>query len=90
MPGGVEDVDAVSVVVELEDGGRDGDTALFLDLHPVGDGVPLRLARLDGAREMDRASVEEELFGERGLARVRMRDDRERAPFGNLCRELFF
>ena len=65
MPGGVEDVDAIAVVVELEDGRGDGDAALLFDLHPVGDGVALRLARLDRAGEMDCAPVEQQLLRER-------------------------
>ena len=35
--------------------------------------MALRLARLDRAGEMDRASVEEQLLGERRLARLRLR-----------------
>ena len=36
---GIEDVDAVALIRELEDGGRDGDAALLLDVHPVGYGM---------------------------------------------------
>ena len=52
----------------------------LLDLHPVAGRVARGAARLDGAGEMDGAAVEEELLGERGLAGVRVRDDRECAP----------
>ena len=72
MPRRIEDVDAIAVIVELQDGRRNGDAALLLDLHPVGDCMALGLARLDRAREMDRPSVEEQLLGERRLACVRM------------------
>ena len=72
MPGRIEDIDPIAVVVELQDGGGDGDAALLLDLHPVGDSMALRLARLDRAGEVNRASVEEQLLGERRLARIRM------------------
>ena len=34
--------------------------------------MALRLARLDRAGEMNRASIEEQLLGERRLARIRM------------------
>ena len=37
-------------------------------------------ARLDRAGEVDGAAVEQELLGERGLAGVGVRDDREGAP----------
>ena len=89
MARGVEDVDAAAVVVKLEDGARDGDAALLLDLHPVGDGVALRLAGLDGAREVDGAAVEQELFRQRRLAGVRVRNDGERAPLLDFFLEFF-
>ena len=85
----VEDVDAAAVVVKLEDGARDGDAALLLNLHPVGDGVALRLAGLDGAREVDGAAVEQELFRQRRLAGVRVRNDGERAPLLDFFLEFF-
>ena len=39
VAGGVEDVHAVSLVGELQHGGRNGDAARLLDVHPVGDRV---------------------------------------------------
>ena len=39
---------------------------------------------LDRAGQVQRPAVEQELLGERGLARVRVRDDREGAPGGDL------
>ena len=41
---------------------------------------------LHRAGELDRSAVEQELLGERGLAGVRMRDDRERLPAPNLMK----
>jgi hypothetical protein len=38
---------------------------------------PALALRLDLARKLDRAAEQQQLLGERGLARVRMRDDRE-------------
>ena len=90
MPRRVEDVDPIAVIVELQHGGRDRDAALFFDLHPVGDGMTLRLARLDRAREMYRPAVEQQLLGERRLARVRMRDDGKGASLRDLAVEFFF
>ena len=74
-PRRVEQVDAVAVVIELQDGGTDRDAALALQFHPVGGGGALVLARGNGAGEVHRAAVEQQLLRERGLARVRMRDD---------------
>ena len=41
--------------------------------------MPLLAARLYGARQLDGAAEQEQLFRQRGLARVRMRDDGEGA-----------
>ena len=79
---GVEDIDAVALVLKLHDGGGDGDAALLFQLHPVGDGVARGGLAFDGARQLDRPAVEQELFGQRGFARVRVGDDGEgSAPF---------
>ena len=75
----VEQVDRVAGVVELHHRARDRDAALLLDLHPVGRRVARALARLDGAGHLDRAAEQQQLLGQRRLARVRVRDDRERA-----------
>ena len=77
---GVQQVEAVAGVIELQHGGADGDAALLLQFHPVGGRRALVLARGDRAGELHRAAVKQELFRQRGLARVRMRDDGERAP----------
>ena len=83
----VEQVEAVAVVIELQHRGADGDAALLFQLHPVGRGGALVLARGDRAGELHRAAVKQELLRQRGLARVRMRDDGERAPFLNFFRD---
>ncbi len=76
----VQQVDPVAVVVELQDRGADRNPALPLQLHPIGGGLPLVLPGRHRSRELDRAAVQQELLGQRGLAGVRMRDDRERPP----------
>ena len=75
----VEDVDALALVGELEHRGRDGDAALLLDVHPVGDGVARAALALHGAGGLDASRVQQKLLGQRRLAGIRMRDDRERA-----------
>ena len=79
---GVQDVDAVAIVLELHDGGGDGDASLLLNFHPVGGGGPGPLA-LDLARLGDGPAVEEELFREGGFARVGVGDDGEGSPPGD-------
>jgi hypothetical protein len=76
----VEQVDAVSVVLELQHAGGDADAALPLQLHPVAGDVPLLPARLDRAGQVDGAAVEQQLLRQRRLAGVGVRDDRERPP----------
>ena len=84
MTRGVEQVEHVLAVGELQHGRGDGDAALLLHLHPVrGDSPPLA-SGLHGAGRLHRAAVEEELLGEGGLARVGVADDGERAPPGGL------
>ena len=73
----IEDIDPTAVIIKLEHRTRDRDTALLLDLHPVRHRMTLRLARLDGAREMDCAAIEQEFLRERRLTGVRMRNNRE-------------
>ena len=83
MAGGVEDVDAVAAMLELHDRRGDRNAALLFDLHPVGLGRALTLA-LDLARLGDRPAVKQELFRQRGLTGVRVRDDRKRPAAGDL------
>ena len=75
VAGGVQNVDAEALVLELHHGRGDGNTALLLDLHPVGGGGAGVLLALDLAGLGDGSAVEEELLGEGGLTGVRVRND---------------
>ena len=82
----VQQVQDLLAVRELQHGRGDRDAALLLELHPVrrgGAAIALGLHRTGAA---DRTAVEQELLGEGGLARVGVRDDRERAPASGLGR----
>ena len=70
--------------VEVERRRGDRDATLALHVHPVGHGVALGLAAAHGAGQLDGAGVEQQLLGERRLAGVGVRDDRERPPPGHL------
>ena len=85
----IEDVDAAARVVELQHRRRDRDTALLLNLHPVRHRMALRLARLDGAREVDGTTVEQEFLRQRRLTGIRVRDDRKRAALLDFLIEFF-
>ena len=76
----VEQVHRVLAIGKLQHGRGDRDAALALEFHPVGGGLTRAAACRHLAGGRNRAAVEQQLFGERGLARVGMRDDRERAP----------
>ena len=74
MARSVENVDAVAAVLELHDGGGHGNAALLFDLHPVGGRCAGALA-LDLTGLRDGSAVEQELFGQRGLTGVGVRND---------------
>ena len=78
MAGRVQDINAEPAVIELEDRGSDRDTSLLLDLHPVRNRMSRRRLALYGTCEIDRTAVEQEFFCQCCLARVGVRDDRER------------
>ena len=81
VAGGVEQVDHAVAVGELQHGRGDRDAALLLELHPVRGGRAPPAAGLDRAGlGGERAAVEQELLGERGLAGVGVADDGEGAP----------
>ena len=77
VAGRVHEVEAEAAVVEGHGGGGDGDAALLLHLHEVGAGAPRLALGAHLAGHLDGAPEEEELLGQRGLAGVGVRDDRE-------------
>ena len=87
VTGRVEQGDVMALQLELERRRADRDAALLFHLHPVGHGMPLGLAAANGAGQLDGAGVQQQLLGQRGLAGVGVRDDRERAAARNLAAE---
>jgi hypothetical protein len=79
MTWGIEEVDDVVAVGELEDGGGDGDTALLFELHPIAGGGSLVTASGDAACKLHCPAVKEELLGEGGLSCVGVGDNRKSA-----------
>ena len=79
MAWGIEEVDDVVAVGELEDGRGDGDSALLFELHPIAGGGSLVATSGDAACELDCPTVKKELFGEGGLPCVGVRDNGKRA-----------
>src|SRR3984957_12513430 len=81
VAGSVKQIDATAGVIELQNGGADGDAALALQFHPVGGGGALMFAGRDGTGQLDGAPVKQQLFGQRRFASVRVRNNGERAAF---------
>ena len=86
VAGRVEQVEDRALVLEAQHRRRHGDAAAALDVHPVRRRGAARAAALDRAGLVDRVAVEQQLLGERRLAGVRVRDDRERPPARGLGR----
>ena len=61
--------------------------ARLLDLHPVRPRPPVLAARPHLTRHMNGTAEQQQLFGQRGLARVGMGNDGERAAARNLVAE---
>ena len=80
VAGGVQNVDAEALVLELHHRGGHRDAPLLLDLHPVRRGRPGVLLPLHLPRLGDGPTVQEELLRQGGLARVRVGDDGKGPP----------
>ena len=83
MSRGIQNVDAVIRVLELQDRRGNRDAALFLDFHPVGNRMTRILFALYRTGELDCSAVQKEFFRNRCLTGVRVRNDRKRAALGN-------
>jgi len=77
VAGGVDQVEAPAFEVEGHRRGRDRDAAILLHLHEVRTRAPGLALGADLTGHLDRAAEQQELFGQRGLAGVGMRDDRK-------------
>ena len=80
VAGRVEQVEDAIAVFERHHRGHDGNAALALDAHPVGAGLAAVGLGAHFAGELDGAAEQQQLFGQRRLAGVGVRDDREGAP----------
>jgi len=77
VPGRIEQIHDALAIRELHHRRGDRDAALLLEAHPVRGGVARRFAPLDGSGHLDRPAEQQQFFGERCLAGVRVRNDRE-------------
>ena len=88
VAGRVEQVEDEAVALEAHDGRGDRDAALALDRHPVGARAPPLAAGAHRAGHADGAAGQQQLLGQRRLAGVRVRDDREGAARAPVVRGL--
>ena len=84
----VEQRHAPPLNLELERRGCNRNAALLLELHPVGRRGLAILAAANRAGQLDRAGIQQQLLGERRLARVGMRDNGERPAARDLALKL--
>ncbi len=91
VAGRVHEVEAVVLVPPLEveghGGGGDRDAAVLLHRHEVRARAPRLALGADLTRHLDRAPEQQEFLRQRGLARIRMADDREGAAARNFGRK---
>ena len=93
VAGGVEQVEHVVAVLELQRGGGDRDAAGAFDLEPVGHRARAPALAVHRSCAVDRVRVERERLGQGRLSGVGVRDDGNAAPTpgllgdsANLCR----
>jgi hypothetical protein len=80
----VEQVEGEPLMLKAHHRRGDRDAALALDRHPIRPHPPPLAARLDLARQLDRPAEQQQFLGQRGLAGVRMRNNRKGPPARNL------
>ena len=80
VAGRIEQVENAVAVFERHHRGHDGNAAVALDAHPVGAGLATIGLGAHFAGELNGAAKQEQLFSQRRLAGVGVRDDREGAP----------
>ena len=80
VSGGIQYVDAEPLVFKLHHRAGDRNTALFFDLHPVGDRMARGLFALHRARQLNGPAVKQEFFGQRGLTGIGVGDNGEGPP----------
>ena len=93
MTRGIQNVDALTLIAELQHRGRYRNTALLLDLHPVGNRMTAVFLALDHASLLNGSAVEQKLLCNGGFTGVRVRNDCKCAPIFNfffqVCHRLF-
>ena len=77
MARGIQQIEDTLAMLELHHRGGHGNPALLFHLHPVRRGVTCGFATLDGTRQLDGATEQQQFFSQRGFAGIRVGDDGE-------------
>ncbi len=75
----VEQRQVMPAEIEFDRCRRDRNATLALDVHPVGDNMPIGLSAAHRAGQLDRPGVQQQFLRQRGLAGVWVGNDRESA-----------
>ena len=83
MSRGIQDVDAVVIILKLHNGRGNGNTSLLLDFHPVGNCMLCSLSSLYGTSQVDGTSVKKEFLSQGCLTGIWVGNDRKGSSFLN-------
>ncbi len=87
VPWGVQQVDHAALVRKLHHRGGHRDAPLFLHFHPVRSGVAVGLFAFDRSGQLNRLTVQQQLFGHGRLAGVGVGDDGESSALADFRRQ---
>ena len=87
MAGRVHQIEAVAVEIERHGRGRYRDAPVLFHLHEVRARAPRFALGAHLSGHLNGTTIQQEFFGQRRLAGVRVRDDRKRPAAGNLRRK---
>ena len=73
----IKQINGASGIVELQNGRRNRNTALFFQLHPIRGDLALLTTSLHSASLLNRTSIQQELLGERGFSSIWVGNNRK-------------
>ena len=79
----VQNIDTLSVIVELQYRRSDGNSSFLLNLHPIGNSVLGRLSSFYRSCQINSPAIKQELLRQGRLSRIRVRNNRKGSPLFN-------
>ena len=83
VPRGIQNINALSVIVKLKHGGGYGNSSFLLNLHPVGNRMLCGLSSLYRSCQIDGTTIEKKLLCKGGFSCVRVGNNRKGSSFFN-------